>query len=246
MGVTLRDGYLSLISAFIVVIGEFMDKLYRDALHLEYFTVGYNILEAAASIFFGSAANSIALVGFGLDSIVESLSALILIWRLHKHERVSPAEEESIEKKAMKFVGLTFILLGFYVLYESAQKLIFAEIAEPSLPGIIIAILSIIIMPILSFKKRRLGEKMGSRALVADSEETLACAFLSVPLLLGLLANYLFGFWQADPLVGLIIVIFLFREGLEWWRESEEGEEGEEINENEKKEENEEKKEDLE
>jgi hypothetical protein len=86
MGLILREGYLSLISAFIVVIGEFMDKLYRDALRLEYFTVGYNILEAAASIFFGSAANSIALVGFGLDSIVESLSALILIWRLHKHE----------------------------------------------------------------------------------------------------------------------------------------------------------------
>ncbi len=220
-----------------------MDKLYRDALRLEYFTVGYNILEAAASIFFGSAANSIALVGFGLDSIVESLSGLILIWRLRKHERVSAAEEESIEKKAMKFVGLTFILLGFYVFYESAQKLIFAEIAEPSLPGIIIAVLSIIIMPILAFKKRQLGEKMGSRALVADSEETLACAFLSVPLLLGLLANYLFGFWQADPLVGLIIVIFLFREGLEWWRESEEGEE---TNENEKNEENKEKKEDLE
>jgi divalent metal cation (Fe/Co/Zn/Cd) transporter len=171
-------------------------------------------------------------------------------------QRVSPAEEESIEKKAMKFVGLTFILLGFYVLYESAQKLIFAEIAEPSLPGIIIAILSIIIMPILSIKKRRLGEEMGSRALVADSEETLACASLSVPLLLGLLANYLFGFWQADPLVGLIIVIFLFREGLEWWRESEEreereereeskeAEEGEEIDENEKKEKNEVKKED--
>lgn len=209
----------------IVIIGESMNKLYQKALRLEYFTVGYNILEAAASISFGSAANSIALLGFGLDSIVESLSGLILIWRLRKHETVSAAEEESIEKKAMKFVGLTFILLGLYVLYESAQKLIFAEIAEPSMPGIIIAILSIIIMPILSIKKRRLGEKMGSRALVADSEETLACAFLSVPLLLGLGANYLFGFWQADPLVGIIIVIFLFREGLEWWMESTEDKE---------------------
>lgn len=208
-----------------VIIGESMNKLYQKALRLEYFTVGYNILEAAASISFGSAANSIALLGFGLDSIVESLSGLILIWRLRKHETVSAAEEESIEKKAMKFVGLTFILLGLYVLYESAQKLIFAEIAEPSMPGIIIAILSIIIMPILSIKKRRLGEKMGSRALVADSEETLACAFLSVPLLLGLGANYLFGFWQADPLVGIIIVIFLFQEGLEWWMESTEDKE---------------------
>lgn len=199
-----------------------MDKLYRDALLLEYFTVGYNILEAVASIFFGLASSSIALVGFGLDSIVESLSGMILIWRLRKHETTSAAEEKRSEKKAMKFVGLTFLLLGLYVLYESVQKLIFAEIAEPSMPGIIIAILSIIIMPILSFKKRQLGEKIGSRALIADSEETLACAFLSVPLLLGLGANYLFGFWQADPLTGLIIVIFIFREGLEWWRESEE------------------------
>lgn len=205
-----------------------MDKLYRDALLLEYFTVGYNILEAVASIFFGSAASSIALVGFGLDSIVESLSGMILIWRLRKHARVSVAEEERSEKTAMKFVGLTFLLLALYVLYESAKKLIFAEISEPSLPGIIIAILSIIIMPVLSFKKHKLGEKMGSRALVADSEETLACAFLSVPLLLGLGANYLFGFWQADPLVGFVIVVFLFREGLEWWRESGEREEGEE------------------
>lgn len=184
--------------------------------------MGYNVLEAFASLFFGSAAGSIALVGFGLDSILESLSGLILIWRLRQHKNVSEEDETRIETKAIRFVALTFILLGFYVLYESMQKLIGAEVSAPSLPGIIIALLSLIIMPVLWLRKRDLGRRIGSKALVADSEETLTCAFLSLPLLLGLLANYLFGFWQADPLAGLIIVVFLIREGLEWWREARE------------------------
>lgn len=203
-----------------------LDDRYEKALGLEYFTVAYNVLEAAASIFFGSAANSIALVGFGLDSVVESLSGLILIWRLRQHESVSEEEEKGIERNAVRFVSLTFILLGFYVLFESAQKLVYAQAPEPSRPGIIIALLSIIIMPVLWLLKRNLGREIGSKALVADSEETLACALLSWPLLLGLLANYFFGFWQADPLAGMIIVVFLLREGMEWWREIGEEEAG--------------------
>jgi divalent metal cation (Fe/Co/Zn/Cd) transporter len=200
------------------------DKLYKEALNLEYFTVGYNSLEALFSVFFGASAGSIALVGFGLDSIVESLSGLILIWRLRKHNVYSEDEEMISEKKSIKFVAASFFLLGAYVFYESAKKLIFVEIPEPSLPGIMIAILSVIIMPVLSFKKRDLGMKINSKALVADSKETLACTFLSVPLLIGLTTNYFFGFWQADPLVGLIVVVFLVREGREWWQEANESE----------------------
>jgi Predicted Co/Zn/Cd cation transporters len=200
------------------------DKLYKKALNLEYFTVGYNVLEALFSIFFGASAGSIALVGFGLDSIVESLSGLILIWRLQKHNICSESEEMESEKKAIKLVAVTFFLLAAYVLYESAKKLILKEIPETSLPGIIIAIFSIIIMPVLAFKKRNLGIKINSKALVADSKETLVCAFLSVSLLLGLTMNYLFGFWQADPLVGLIVVAFLIREGQESWEEANENE----------------------
>lgn len=203
------------------------EELYGRALHLEYFTVGYNILEALVSVFFGSAAGSIALVGFGLDSIVESLSGLILIWRLRQHKPENVGEEAKIEKKAIRFVGITFLLLALYVLYESLQKLILAEVPRPSLPGIIIASLSLIIMPVLWYKKRKLGRSIGSQALIADSEETLACAFLSFSLLLGLLANYLFGFWQADSITGLIIVVFLIREGLEWWGKANEEEENE-------------------
>jgi cation diffusion facilitator family transporter len=202
-----------------------MEKLYRKGLFLEYFTVGYNIIEAFASIVFGSIANSIALIGFGLDSVVESLSGFVLIWRLRQHGKIPEAEEERIEKKAARFVALTFFALGLYVLFQSMKKLIGKEISDPSLPGIIIAIVSMLIMPVLTWQKYRTGKQIQSRALIADSKETLACAFLSVALLLGLGSNYLFGFWQADPVAGLIIVIFLFREGLEGWKESK-GDEG--------------------
>jgi len=199
-------------------------RLYRKGLNLEYFTIVYNILEAIVSIIFGSLASSIALIGFGLDSIIESLSGLVLIWRLRQHGKISAAAEERIEKRATRFVAITFFILGLYVLFESVKTLLFKETPEPSLPGIIIAIASIIVMPLLMWQKYKTGKQIASRALVADSKETLACAFLSVALLLGLGANYLFGFWQADPIVGLIIVAFLFREGWEGWQEASEEE----------------------
>jgi len=113
---------------------------------------------------------------------------------------------------------LTFFILGLYVLFHSVKKLIEKEIPNPSLPGIIIAIVSIVVMPLLSWQKFKAAKQIQSQALVADSKETLACFFLSVALLIGLLSNYVFDFWQADPIVGLIIVVFLFREGWENWR----------------------------
>jgi divalent metal cation (Fe/Co/Zn/Cd) transporter len=191
--------------------------LWHTALLLEYFTVLYNIAEAALSILFGTVAGSIALVGFGLDSIVESLSGFILIWRLGQHGTGTRQDEEKIERTAQRFVAVTFFILALYVLYESADKLLGHEIARPSPVGILIAIASIIVMPLLAWKKQAVGTAIGSRALVADSKETVTCAFLSVALLIGLGSNYLFGFWQADPLVGIIIVLFLFREGYEGW-----------------------------
>ena len=199
-----------------------IDRLYKKGLRLEYFTVGYNILEAVAAIAFGSLANSIALIGFGLDSVVESLSGLILIWRLRQHGRISAEAEERIERKAARLVAVTFFALGIYILYESIDKLVVGEVSEPSLPGIVIAGLSLIIMPVLIGLKYRIGKLIGSRALIADAKQALACAFLSVALLLGLGANYLFGFWQADPIVGMVIVVFLFREGWAGWKETNE------------------------
>ena len=197
-----------------------MEIFFKRAVRLEYFTVGYNVLEALFSIIFGLAASSIALFGFGSDSIVESLSGIILLWRLSAYGKGEKEEEEKREKRAIKFVAVTFLLLAAYILYEAITKLINNETPSPSLPGIIIALLSLIIMPILAYYKYKTGKKINSKALIADSKETMVCAFLSLMLFIGLGSNYFFGFWQADPITGLIIAGFLIHEGKETWEEA--------------------------
>ncbi len=194
-------------------------NLNRKALLLSYITVGYNVLEGVVSIIVGALAGSIALVGFGLDSFVESLSGGVMIWRFRKQEEISEEKEEQMEKKATKLVAYTFFILAAYILYESISTLVFQETPEPSLFGIIIAIVSLIVMPVLFYQKYKTGKALGSRSLIADSKETLTCMFLSLALLIGLGANYLFGLWQADPIVGLIVVAFLVWEGYETFRE---------------------------
>lgn len=194
----------------------------KKALLLSYVTLIYNILEGVISIIAGwIAGGSIALIGFGLDSFVESLSGGIMVWRFRKYGRISKEEEEKVEKKATGLVAYTFFILAAYILYESIKKLYSHEIPEPSLFGIIIAIISLILMPVLFYAKYRIGKAIGSKSLIADSKETLACMFLSLALLIGLGLNYLYGLWQADPIVGLVIVIFLAREGLEILTEEE-------------------------
>ncbi|MBI2413824.1 MAG: cation transporter [Deltaproteobacteria bacterium] len=192
-----------------------MAELHKKALYLEYFTVGYNILEGVFSILAGYLASSIALIGFGLDSGIESLSGAVLIWRLSLHGKITECEEERVEKKAVRFVGVSFFVLGAYVLFESARKLYLHEHPEPSLFGIIIAVLSIIIMPALSYSKMKIAREIGSRSLEADSRQTLICSLLSVALIIGLGLNYLFGIWWADPVAALVIVAFIVREGYE-------------------------------
>jgi divalent metal cation (Fe/Co/Zn/Cd) transporter len=187
--------------------------LYRRALHLSYFTIAYNVAECVLALVAGALAGSIALVGFGLDSLVESLSGGVMIWRFSRHEGMSPEEEERLERRAVKLVGYTFFILAAYVLYESLEKLIFQEAPAPSLLGILIALASIIVMPGLFALKYRTGKALGSASLMADSKQTLACAMLSVALLIGLGLNYWFGIWQADPGIGLVIVGLLVREG---------------------------------
>ena len=197
------------------MINDEADSLHSKALRLSYFTVGYNIVECIVSIIAGFIAGSTALLGFGSDSLVESLSGTIMIWRFRKHGTISKEKEDEIEKKATFFVGITFFIFGIYILFESIRKLIVIEKPEPSIVGIIIAIASIIIMPFLFYVKYKTGKSIGSKSLIADSKQTLACVFMSVSLLIGLSLNYLWGFWQADPIVGLIIVAFLFKEGYE-------------------------------
>lgn len=200
-----------------------MTNYHKKALWLSYFTVLYNIGECVVSILVGFLAGSIALIGFGSDSFVESLSGSVMIWRFRQHGKITKEEEERIEKKAAKLVSITFFILGFYILFESVRKLIFQEKPEASIIGILIAIVSIIIMPLLFYMKYKVGKKLRSRSLVADSKQTLACLFMSVSLLIGLGLNYVFGFWQADPIVGLIIMIFLFKEGYETFKEEDLG-----------------------
>lgn len=186
---------------------------------LSIFTVGYNILEGIISIVAGFFAGSIALTGFGLDSFVESLSGGVMIWRFSRHGKISEEEEERIEAIAAKLVAYTFFILGAYVLFESLKKLIYREAPESSLIGIIIAIASLIVMPVLFHLKYRIGISIGSTGLVADSKQTLACVFMSAALLVGLGLNYLYGLWWADPLTGLVIVAFLIKEGVETLKE---------------------------
>jgi divalent metal cation (Fe/Co/Zn/Cd) transporter len=196
-------------------------QLHKRALSLSYFTVGYNILEGVVSVLAGLWAGSVALVGFGLDSFVESLSGGVMIWRFSQHEKISEEQEERVDKKAVRLVAYTFFIFAVYILYESVKKLYLHEAPAPTLLGIIIAVVSLIVMPILFYMKNKTGKELGSRSLVADSKQTLACIFLSISLLVGLGLNYIFGLWQADPAVGLVIVVFLVKEGYSAFKQGE-------------------------
>jgi divalent metal cation (Fe/Co/Zn/Cd) transporter len=197
---------------------EHDERPHGRALFLSWFTVCYNVLEGVASIAAGGFAGSIALVGFGFDSFIESISGGIMIWRFSQR-RLSAAEEKRVEARAVKLVGWSFFPLAAYILFEAVKKLVTREMPEPSLFGIIVAATSLVVMPALFLAKRHTARKLGSRSLVADSKQTLACTFMSAALLAGLLANRLFGFWQADPLVGLLIGAWLVREGIETLKE---------------------------
>jgi divalent metal cation (Fe/Co/Zn/Cd) transporter len=196
---------------------------HQKGLQAEYFTVGWNVIEGIIAIAAGVAAGSIALVGFGLDSYIEVASGLVLIWRLRKHGFGNEEDEETAEKKAIFFVGMTFFLLALYVIYESGKKLLLHEQPEESLIGIVLAAVSLIVMPFLALWKKKIAEEINSRALRADALETLACSYLSFTLLLGLGGNALFGWWWADPVAALAMVYFLVKEGTEAVQEGWEG-----------------------
>lgn len=200
---------------------------HQKGLVAEYFTVGWNVVEGVIAIAAGVIAGSIALVGFGLDSCIEVASGLVLIWRLRKHEFSDEEDEETAEKKAVFFVGTTFFLLALYIIYESGKKLFFQEQPAESLIGIILAIVSLIVMPLLAIWKKKIAAEINSRALRADALETLACSYLSFTLLVGLGANALFGWWWADPVAALAMVYFLLKEGTEAVHEGWEGLRGE-------------------
>ena len=157
--------------------------LRKKAFVLSVFTLVYNIFEGVASIIAGFLSKSIALKGFGIDSFVESISGAVMIWRFRKQGKITEEEEEKVEKIAQRLVAISFFILSAYILYESIYKLYFKEVTEPSIPGLIIIIMSVIIMPVLFYLKYKTGRSLGSKSLIADSKETLACLFLSVAVL---------------------------------------------------------------
>lgn len=185
----------------------------RKAIGLEWLLIGYNALEAVAAVAFGILAGSIALVGFGLDSVIEVAAALILVWRLRLE--LKGRDFENAERLAHRFVGVTFFALAAYVIYESVRKFIAAESPEESVPGIVLAALSLVVMPLLGFAKLRLARRLGSGALRADAMETFVCAWLSFALLLGLSLHALFGLWWADPVAALCMIPLMLKEGWE-------------------------------
>ena len=195
-------------------------QLQTRALRLSYFTVAYNVLEGLVAVAAGMVAGSVALVGFGLDSFVESLSGGVMIWRFgDPQEQAESCGTEDRERRAIRLVGFTFWILGAYVLYESVEKLLRGERPETTLLGVAIVVVSLVVMPALYLAKRRTAEAIGSRSLAADSKQTLACMGMSAAVLVGLTLNGFFGLWQADPVIGLLIAGLLFREGRETIRE---------------------------
>lgn len=185
-------------------------------LALEYFTVGWNLLEAAVGLAAGVAAGSVALVGFALDSVVEASSGSVLIWRL-RAERDGDRNVEQLEERAVKLVSLAFFALALYVGSRAVVDLVNQDRPDESTVGIALALVSLIVMPVLAHRKRRVARALGSRALEADSTQTNLCTYLSAVLLVGLVANAWFGWWWADPAAGIAIALFAANEGRELW-----------------------------
>ena len=191
-------------------------ELLRRGVRLEWFTIGWNSVEALVALGAGLLAGSIALVGFGLDSVIETAAALMVLWRVLRE--VGGAEERKViraERRALGFVGVTFLALAAYISYESSMKLWRQEAPAESWIGIGLAIASSIVMPLLAAQKRATAHALGSRALAADAVETAVCAYLSLTLLAGLGTNALFGWWWADPVAALAMVPLILKEGLE-------------------------------
>ena len=187
--------------------------LVKRGRYLEYFTIGYNSLEGLIAVAAGLAAASIALVGFGFDSLIEVTSGVALLWRLHAD--VDENRRERVEAISLRIVGVCFLVLAIYVSYDSVKSLIRREAPEDSIVGIVLAAVSLIIMPLLVRAKRKVAGGINSGALMADSKQTELCTYLSAILLGGLLLNALLGWWWADPVAALIMVPIIVKEGVE-------------------------------
>ncbi|OBG38722.1 cation transporter [Mycobacterium sp. E3198] len=175
-------------------------------------TIGYNIIEAIIALMAGAAASSTALIGFGLDSVIEVTSAAAVAWQF------SGNDPEARERHALKVIALSFFALAAYVTAESVRSLLGGDTTGHSPTGIVLAAVSLVVMPVLSYAQRRAGRELGSASAVSDSKQTLLCTYLSGVLLVGLLLNSLLGWSWADPVVALVIAVVAVREGRDAWR----------------------------
>jgi len=182
-------------------------------IRLEYITVGWNVVEGAVAVLAGLLAGSVALVGFGVDSAIESSSGAVLLWRLRVEQ--TGKNVERAEQTALKLVGASLLLLAAYVTFDAIKTLVTREQPQRSILGIVVSVLSLIVMPLLAKAKRRTAAELNSAALHADSRQTSICAYLSAILLGGLLLNAALGWWWADPVAALAMVPIIVQEGRE-------------------------------
>jgi divalent metal cation (Fe/Co/Zn/Cd) transporter len=182
----------------------------REGRRLEFFTIAYNTAEGLVSVVAGLIAGSVSLVGFGVDSLIEVTSGVALLWRLHYG-----LEAHRVERTTLRIVGACFVALAFYVLYECSSALVRHEAPARSIPGILVAAISVVAMPLLAKAKRRVASGISSGAMSADARQADFCAYLSAILLGGLTLNALLGWWWADPIAGLAMVPIIGKEGVD-------------------------------
>jgi divalent metal cation (Fe/Co/Zn/Cd) transporter len=192
------------------------EALAQRGKRLEYFTIAWNSAEGLIAVIAGAVAGSISLVGFGVDSFIEVTSGSALLWRMSQD--ADTHRRERLERRTLRIVGACFLGLAGYIAYEAVGDLVSHEAPARSLTGILLACVSLVVMPLLSRAKRRVGTAMQSRAMHADAKQTEFCTYLSAILLGGLLLNTLWGLWWADPVAALVMVPIIAKEGIDGLR----------------------------
>lgn len=188
-------------------------EIARRGRRLEYFTIAWNTVEGLVGVGAGLLSGSISLVGFGVDSFIEVTSGATMLWRMSVDEDAEKRERN--EKLSLRIVGVCFIALAIYIAYEAISDLARKTVPRHSLPGIFLACVSLVVMPILSRAKKEVGNALGSTAMNADARQTDFCVYLSAILLVGLSLNAAFGWWWADPVAALVMVPIVAKEGFD-------------------------------